>query len=33
MGYFFDYLNIHKKDPEECFEILTQGEDGPELDY
>lgn len=24
MGYFFDYLNIHQKDPEECFEILTQ---------
>jgi hypothetical protein len=24
MGYFFDYLNIHQKDPEERFEILTQ---------
>lgn len=24
MGYFFDYLNIHQKDPEECFGILTQ---------
>ena len=24
MGYFFDYLNIHQKDPEECLEILTQ---------
>jgi hypothetical protein len=24
MGYFFDYLDIHQKDPEERFEILTQ---------
>jgi hypothetical protein len=24
MGYFFDYLNIHQKDEEECFDILTQ---------
>jgi integrase len=24
MGYFFDYLNIHQNDLEECFEILTQ---------
>jgi len=24
MGCFFDYLNIHQKDPEERFEILTQ---------
>jgi len=24
MGYFFDYLNIHQTDTEECFKILTQ---------
>lgn len=24
MEYFFDYLNIHQTDTEECFEILTQ---------
>ena len=24
MGYFFDYLNIHQKDAEDCFDILTQ---------
>jgi hypothetical protein len=24
MGYFFDYLNIHQKDVQERFEILTQ---------
>jgi hypothetical protein len=24
MGYFFDFLNIHKNDLEEHFEILTQ---------
>ena len=23
MGYFFDYLNIHQKNPEDCFDILT----------
>jgi hypothetical protein len=24
MGYFFDYLNIHQKDVEKRFEILTR---------
>lgn len=28
MGYFFDYLNIHQKDAEERFEILTQKASG-----
>jgi hypothetical protein len=23
MGYFLDRLDIHQKDPEKCFEILT----------